>query len=245
MITSEIVVAYSQCILKAYLLLSKKKEGTTHEYVKILERETEKNRQEYLSSFRNTLAGGKPYSYEKMKEGIPILIEANLEFEIMKAYADILTRVDKVSLPKNHHYIPVLVVGTHKISKEQKLQLGFIGYVTSKLQKEEAVSGIIIGKGNKPHRIKLTPLNREIESILKELKSWVISLHQESPPIILNKHCPLCPFRYECEEKALESDHLSLLNKISTICTSSKHMAPLELFSKRHFSARTISSLAC
>jgi len=28
-------------------------------------------------------------------------------------------------------------------------------------------------------------------------------------------------------------------------CTSSKHMAPLELFSKRHFSARTFSSLAC
>ena len=27
--------------------------------------------------------------------------------------------------------------------------------------------------------------------------------------------------------------------------TSSKHMAPLELFSKRHFSARTFSSLAC
>jgi tetratricopeptide (TPR) repeat protein len=29
------------------------------------------------------------------------------------------------------------------------------------------------------------------------------------------------------------------------ICTSSKHMAPLELFSKRHFSACTFSSLAC
>jgi hypothetical protein len=28
-------------------------------------------------------------------------------------------------------------------------------------------------------------------------------------------------------------------------CTSSKHMAPLEPFSKRHFSARTFSSLAC
>jgi hypothetical protein len=27
-------------------------------------------------------------------------------------------------------------------------------------------------------------------------------------------------------------------------CTSSEHMAPLELFSKRHFSARTFSNLA-
>jgi hypothetical protein len=78
----------------------------------------------------------------------------------MNAYADVLTRVDTVSFPKNHYYIPVLVVGTHKISKEQKLQLGFIGHVISKLQKEEAASGIIIGKGNKPHRIKLAPLKK-------------------------------------------------------------------------------------
>ena len=28
-------------------------------------------------------------------------------------------------------------------------------------------------------------------------------------------------------------------------CTSSKHMAPFELFSKRHFSAHAFSSLAC
>ena len=29
------------------------------------------------------------------------------------------------------------------------------------------------------------------------------------------------------------------------ICTSSEHVGPLEPFSKRHFSARTFSSLAC
>ncbi len=29
------------------------------------------------------------------------------------------------------------------------------------------------------------------------------------------------------------------------LCTSSEHMGPLEPFSKRHFSARTFSSLAC
>ena len=31
----------------------------------------------------------------------------------------------------------------------------------------------------------------------------------------------------------------------SLACTSSEHMGPLEPFSKRHFSARTFSSLAC
>ena len=37
----------------------------------------------------------------------------------------------------------------------------------------------------------------------------------------------------------------ALLSSDIRHCTSSKHMAPLEPFSKRHFSARTFSSLAC
>jgi hypothetical protein len=34
-------------------------------------------------------------------------------------------------------------------------------------------------------------------------------------------------------------------NGMSPECTSSKHMAPFDLFPKRYFSARTFSSLAC
>jgi predicted RecB family nuclease len=216
MITSEVVVSYSQCILKAYLLLCEGKKGITHEYMSILGNEGKKNRREYLSNFRTKITGAKPYSYEKIKKGIPILIEANLEFEALEAYADILTRVENISSQKHHHYTPTLVIGTHKINKEQKLQLGFIAYILSKLQKEKAVSGTIVRKGNKPHKIKLEPLYKEIESTIRELRMWTTSQPQESPPIILNKHCPPCPFREECEAKAKKSDHLSLLDKIST-----------------------------
>ena len=51
MITSEIAVAYTQCKLKAYLLLSTKKKGISHEYISILE-EKAKN-----SKFRKWEAG--------------------------------------------------------------------------------------------------------------------------------------------------------------------------------------------
>jgi hypothetical protein len=36
-----------------------------------------------------------------------------------------------------------------------------------------------------------------------------------------------------------------LVGEFDLNCTSSEHMAPFEPFSKRHFSARTFSSLAC
>jgi hypothetical protein len=46
-------------------------------------------------------------------------------------------------------------------------------------------------------------------------------------------------------KKGLSVKQSSFKSVASQYCTSSEHMAPLEPFSKRHFSARTFSSLAC
>lgn len=216
MITSEIAVAYNQCKQKAHLLLCSGNKGIPHEYISILEEEAKKNRAKYLKNIKMKNPQAKSYSPEEMKKGILTLLEANLTFDDLEAYTDVLTRAEQSSTKKGYHYIPTAIAGTHKISKEQKTQLGFIGYVLSKIQKETAIWGTIVGRGETPHRIKLEPLYKEIESTLKELRMWIISQSTESPPIILNKHCPLCPFREECEAKAKESDHLSLLSKIST-----------------------------
>ncbi|MDP7630755.1 MAG: hypothetical protein QGF03_09305, partial [SAR324 cluster bacterium] len=54
MITSEIVVAYTQCKLKAYLLLCSDKKGISHEYISILEEESKKNIEKYLSRMKVT-----------------------------------------------------------------------------------------------------------------------------------------------------------------------------------------------
>jgi len=47
------------------------------------------------------------------------------------------------------------------------------------------------------------------------------------------------------EEKTIGITSVEVNNFQCKRCTSSKHMAPLELFSKRYFSAHTFSSLAC
>ena len=36
-----------------------------------------------------------------------------------------------------------------------------------------------------------------------------------APPVILNRHCPLCPFRTECRAKAEADDDLSLLDRMT------------------------------
>ncbi len=155
--------------------------------------------------------GATPYSPEKMKKGIPILLEANLEFGDLKVYADVLTKVEELSSQRKYNYTPTLVVGIHKINKEQKFQLAFIGHVLSKFQKVKPTIGIIVGCGDKKHKIRLESLYKEVEQILRKLRSWISSSVQEAPPIILNKYCPYCQFQKMCEVKAAEQNYLSLL----------------------------------
>jgi len=215
MITSEIVVAYTQCKLKAYLLLCSDKKGIPHEYISILEEETKKNRAGYFSKIKMERPESKIYSSDRMKKGIPILLETNLTFGDLGVYADVLTRVEKISSQRMHNYTPTLVVGTYKISKEQKFHLAFIGYVLSNFQKEKSVSGTIVGRGNNVYKIKLEAFYKEVGAVLKNLKTWTQDSKLEPPPIILNKHCPYCPFQKDCEAKAIEKDDLSLLSRMS------------------------------
>ena len=62
MITSEVAVAYTQCELKAYLLLFTDKKGTAHEHISILEEETGKNRAEYFRKIKMEIPESEPYS---------------------------------------------------------------------------------------------------------------------------------------------------------------------------------------
>jgi predicted RecB family nuclease len=214
-ITSEIVVAYSQCKLKAYLLLCTSKLGETHEYISILQKEAKKNKENYLSKLREKNPDVVLYSSEGMKQGESIMLDATLVFDDLEAHADVLTKVEEISSQRRHNFIPTLVVGTYKISKEQKLQIAFIDYVLSKLRKEKPATGIIVDRAIKSHKTKLEPLYKEIRQILKKLREWTSVQEPESPPVILNKHCSLCQFQKKCEIKAKEQDHLSLLKGMS------------------------------
>jgi hypothetical protein len=76
------------------------------------------------------------------------------------------------STPSPSYPLPWLPRG-HKSSagttgKEQKLQLAFIGYVLSKLQKEKPAYGTIVGGGNKSQIIALeTPYKDIVRSSAK------------------------------------------------------------------------------
>lgn len=215
MITSEIVVAYTECKLKAYLLLCTKQKGISHKYISILEEKAQKNRVEYFHKVKMEIPESELYSYDGMRKGVPILFEANWSFDDLTAYADAIVRVEKISSKMSYTYTPTLVVGTYKINKEYKLKLAFIGYVLSKFQKEKPITGIIVGSGNSAHKIKLETLYKEVEIVLKNLNMWIQDSKPTAPAVILNKHCLYCCFQKDCEAKAVEKDDLSLLSRMT------------------------------
>ena len=215
MITPEIVTAYTQCKLRAYLLMRSNQQAADHEYVAILRETEEKNREVYIDQVRNDIQVSERFSLNGMERRVPVLYHAVLENDGMTALADMVEEVGSDSPQRMQVYAPIIVVGTYKISKEQKFRLAYTGYVLAQIQKEKPKSGKIVTSGGKVNRIKLGSFYKEVETVIKNLRVWRDDSSNGQPALILNKHCPSCAFLKTCESRALDSDDLSLLGGIS------------------------------
>src|SRR6266850_1662318 len=154
-ITAEIVVAYSQCPRKAYLLLFSPDQGEAHEYLQILEQQRCENQERYLDHLQHTHVDVQPYSTENLRKGSKVLINAHLQVDGFAADCGVLTRVEGTSTFGKYRYEPSIFVGTHSISKEQQLELSLVGYVLERLQHTSPAVGGIIGMDGKSHTGKL------------------------------------------------------------------------------------------
>ena len=213
-ITSEIVVAYSLCPRKAFLLLEGKEKGKPYEYVEILEEQRRQNRDDYLNTLqeKNTVV---PFTEERMRSRSDVLIEATLKHRDLQAYCDSLTKVKTNSSLGRFSYEPTVVIGTHKVSKEDKTELAFAGFVLGEVQGTLPASGTIIAMEGKRQRAKLESHIKTVTPAIETLRDWITPPPSQRPSVILNKYCPYCPFKDKCQEEARERDHLSLLQGIS------------------------------
>ena len=214
-ITSEIVVAYSQCPRKAYLLLFSPDKGEPHEYVQILEQQRRAHQERYTDHLQHTHADVQPYSVENLRKGSKVLINAHLQVDGLAADCGVLTRVEGASTFGKYRYEPSLFVGTHSIGKEQKLELSVVGYVLERLQHTSPVAGRIIGMDGTSHTVKLGDRSKALRPLLEPLHTWITVDTPTPPPLVLNKHCSLCPFQRLCHAQAEQEDNLSLLNGVT------------------------------
>jgi predicted RecB family nuclease len=213
-ISTDVVVAYSQCPRKAFLLLTREDHPLPHQYGEILERQARTNRAVYLHALTQQQQDVQRYAIEKMRTSA-YLIDAHLVVEDMGAVCDVLTKVRGVSVFGRHSYEPTLIIGTHKVTKEQTLALTFSGYVLGQMQESSPLGGTLIGLQQQAHHIQLAPHSKKLPSLLEAIRGWISVASPDTPPVLLNRHCPSCPFREECRTIAEGTDDLSLLDRMT------------------------------
>jgi predicted RecB family nuclease len=214
-ITSEVVVAYAQCPRKAYLLLFSPDKGEPQEYVQLLKQQRCIHQEKYIDHLKHTHPDVAPYSAENLRKGSKMLINVHLQVDGFVADCALLSRVEGTSTFGKHSYEPSLCVGTHSISKEQKLELSFVRYVLARLHHTSPAAGRIIGLDGKSHTITLGESSASLTSLLASLLQWTTVPSPKPPPVILNRHCSTCQFQRMCRAQAIQEDHLSLLGGIT------------------------------
>ncbi|WP_242055315.1 TM0106 family RecB-like putative nuclease [Nostoc flagelliforme] len=214
-ITSEVVLAYSQCPRKAFLLLFTEDKGTLPEYIRILEQRKIRNREEYITRIKQNNSLVKLYDIKTLNRNIDFLIEASLSVNGLEAYCDVLIKGQSTSSLEKYSYEPAITVGTYSLSREHKIELLFIGYILEQIQNQPTKYGIIISMGGEVHKLKLTNSYKMLRLLIEPLREWIQRPPVEPPPVILNKHCPTCQFQTLCREKAEQENNLSLLDRIS------------------------------
>lgn len=217
-ITSEIVVAYSQCPRKAFLLLCTDVQGMPHEYMRMLEQQKSLNQINYLgmlNGLNQIPLEEQSHSVTDLDHKDNFVIKATLKTEGLEAYGDVLTLVENSSSSGGSSYEPTIVMGTYIISKEQELELVFTGYVLGQMQKKLPVVGHIVKMGCQVDEVKLEPNYKGLKRLLDPLQALLADTPAEPPPVILNKHCPSCQFRMSCREQAEKEDDLSLLDRMT------------------------------
>jgi predicted RecB family nuclease len=106
-------------------------------------------------------------------------------------------------------------VGTYSIGATQKLALAFTGYVLEHLQHTRPMAGRLIAMDGTSHTVTLDKRVTDLMPLLDPIQAWTTAAAPAPPPIVLNKHCPLCPFQRACHAQAEQEDNLSLLHGIT------------------------------
>ena len=216
-ITSEIIIAYSQCPRKAYLLLFKKEKGSAVEYIEILKKRKQDNQKNYLDTTTTVSSGIVLSQNQEIEEREnSYLSNVTLQFKDFQAKCALLY-IEQIEEgdSDNLYYEPIIFTGTYSVTKEQKLHLYFLGYLLEKILTLSINKGKIISLDNSFHTIKLNNNSKFIKPLVNPINKWIKTFPSEPPPVILNKHCLYCQFQVNCREKAEQDDNLSLLTSMT------------------------------
>jgi predicted RecB family nuclease len=151
-----------------------------------------------------------PCAVDNLDNARDVLLNATLKASSLQAECALLTKVN------TQLYEPTIFIGSHSINDTDILRLWFIGHVLTEVQGRPPAMGHIVAVDGKSSKIKLQQVHKTFISLLDPLQKWAANdTSPDEPPVLLNKHCPMCQFRIQCEAKARQEDNLSRLKGVT------------------------------
>ena len=186
-----------------------------HDYELVIREQAEANRQAHrarLAKAGEVVPFGGP---AELAAGRDVLADAELATGVLQARCDFLAKVDEPSRLGRHSYEPVKVIGTCRASRTDALGLAYQGLVLGEVQGRQPASGTLVRLGGRPSKVQA---GRQVQGGAADRRRPA-GLGEDpagdAPPVVLNKHCPSCPFRDACLQQAEKEDNLSLLDRMT------------------------------
>jgi predicted RecB family nuclease len=214
-ITTDLLEAYSLCPRKAFLLMVGESNPDLHEYVRMTDEEAAANRLALRASLEEAGELQPCGGTTDLGTGPKVVADVELAADGLHARCDFLTKVNEPSRLGKFGYEPVKVIGTCRAATTDILGLAYEGFVVGEVQGRLPTSGTLVLLGGGPSKVKLAAKYREVRQTIETLRVWANAAAVDAPSIVLNKHCPSCPFRNACLEQAEKEDNLSLLDRMT------------------------------
>jgi predicted RecB family nuclease len=213
-ITSDLVEAYSLCPRKAFLLMvGSGANPAPHDYELVVREQAKANCHAHCARLAAEVV---PFrGLDDLAAGRKVLGDADLATDGLQARCDFLTKVSESSRLGRFGYEAVKVIGTWRALRPDALGLAYQSLVLGEIQGRLPASGTLVRLGDRPCKVKLAGKYREVQRIVEALRTWTTDGAGNVPPVVLNKHCPNCPFRDACLQQAEAADNLSLLDRMT------------------------------
>src|SRR5262249_38815925 len=147
--------------------------------------------------------------------GRDVFADAELATGALHARYDFLIKGNEPSRLGRHGYEPVRGIGTYGVSRTDAICCAYQGLGLGGVQGRPPASATLVRLGGRPCKVPLAGRYKAARQVLDALLPVAGNPAGEGPPVVLNRHCPGCPFRGTCLPQAEKEDSLSLLDRMT------------------------------
>jgi predicted RecB family nuclease len=181
----------------------------------MIEEQEAANRRVYRARLAETANAIDACGRADLMAGHSVILDPLVVADEMEACCDALKRGKATGDQKGYDYEPVKVIGTRRVTMSQIFGLAYVGHVLGHVQPRFPAVGTLVLAGGQTRRVRLAGRYRVVRSVVATLQRWAGEAAPEAPRVILNKHCPCCPFRDCCHRLAEMEGSLSLLDRMT------------------------------